>query len=317
MKPKYKQGATLGTTEKILTKHELITNKIIESLEQNIIPWKKPWNSITPQNMLTKKEYRGINHFLLGMVPTQYPMFATFNQIKAQRGSVIKGSKSVPVFFYKFGKKGETDIITNKTNEKSFCMMKQYAVFVMEQTEGLDLSLYIDPILDFKPALEAENLVNAFTQSQLLKIENAQNAAYSPSKDHLIMPLKNQFHSVDAYYSTMFHEIIHSTGHSKRLNREGFDGSYHKFGSKGYAFEELIAEFGASMLASYCGVDTSLEEGQNAAYIKSWLKKLNDDKTLAYKAASKAQMAVDYVLKEYGFNAFGAEELETIENEGA
>ena len=308
MKPKYTEGPTLGTVEKILTKHELITNKIIESLEQNIIPWKKPWRSISAQNLITKKEYRGINHFLLGMVPTQYPMFATFNQIKASGGSVLKGSKSVPVFFYNFGKKGETDKKTGKTNEKSFAIMKQYAVFTMEQTEGLDLSLFIDPVLDFKPVLSAESLVNAYTQSQLLKINHAQNAAYSPSQDYLIMPSKNSFYSVDGYYSTVFHEIIHSTGHSKRLNREGFDGSYHKFGSKGYAFEELVAEFGASMLASYCGVDTSLEEGQNAAYIKGWLKKLNDDKTLAYKAASKAQLAVDFVLKEAGFNAFGIDE---------
>lgn len=314
MKQKYKQGPTLGSVEKIKNKNELITSMIIESLENNVIPWKKPWTSLAAQNMLTKKEYRGINHLLLGMVPTQYPVFATFNQIKAQGGSVIKGSKSVPVFFYNFGKKGETDNRTGKTNEKSFAIMKQYAVFTMEQTEGLDLSLFIDPVLDFKPVLEAENLVNAYTQSQLLKIENAQNAAYSPSKDYLIMPLKTSFHSVDAYYSTIFHEMIHSTGHKDRLKREGFDGSFHKFGSKGYAFEELVAEFGASMLASYCGVDTSLEDGQNAAYIKSWLKKLNDDTTLAYKAASKAQIAVDFILNAAGFEAFGNEEQsQTIE----
>jgi antirestriction protein ArdC len=308
MAVKYKAGETLGTTERILSKHELITQKIIESLESNIIPWKKPWKSINPQNLLTKKEYRGINHFLLGMVPTQYPTFATFNQIKSQGGSVLKGSKSAPVYFYNFGKKGETDKRTGKENEKSFAIMKQYAVFTMEQTEGLDLSLFIDPVLDFKPVLLPESLVNAFTQSQLLKIIPAQNAAYSPSQDHLIMPLKTSFFSVDAYYSTIFHEIVHSTGHKDRLKREGFDGSYHKFGSKGYAFEELVAEFGASMLASYCGVNTSLEDGQNAAYIKGWLKKLNDDKTLAYKAASKAQVAVDFILEAAGFNAFNNDE---------
>lgn len=313
MKQKYKTGETLGIVEKVLSKHELITNKIIESLEQNIIPWKKPWKSINAQNLITKKEYRGINHFLLGMVPTQYPTFATFNQIKAQGGSVIKGSKSIPVYFYKFGKKGETDRYTNKENEKTFCMMKQYAVFTMEQVEGLDLSLFIDPVLDFKPVLLPESLITAFTQSQLIKINHAQNAAYSPTNDYIVMPNKTQFHSEDAYYSTIFHEMIHSTGHSSRLNREGFDGTYHKFGSKGYAFEELVAEFGASMLASYCGVDTSLEDGQNAAYIKGWLKKLNDDKTLAYKAASKAQTAVDFVLNAAGFNAFGTDETQIIE----
>lgn len=313
-KAKFKQGETLGTVEKVKSKHELITDKIIESLESNVIPWKKPWNALDAQNLVTRKEYRGINRLLLGMIPTKYPFFATFNQIRDAGGTVIKGSKSVPVFFYSPIKKISEDYKNEDESElsvKSFWLMKQYAVFTLEQTEGIDFNQFIDPVLDFKPVFAAENLVNAFCQNQLLGIKTAQNAAYSPTQDHLIMPEKNQFHSVDAYYSTMFHEMIHSTGHAKRLKREGFDGSYHSFGSKGYAFEELVAELGASMLASYCGVDTSLENGQNAAYIKSWLKVFKGDTTMAYKAASKAQAAVDFILNAAGFTAFGETEEQT------
>lgn len=310
-KPTHRQvEGEIGKVEKIPSKHELITNKIIESLESNTIPWKKPWTSLSPKNLHSNKEYRGINHFLLSMVPTKYPFFLTFNQAKGLGGSVLKGSKSVPVFFYSPITKKELDEKTLEVDEKSYWLMKQYSVFTLEQIEGIDYSQFIDPVIDFTPVMGAENLINAFLGSQGLKVYPAQSAAYSPSQDHLVMPQRDQFHSVDAYYSTMFHEMIHSTGHSSRLKRAGFEvGEYHRFGSKGYAFEELVAEFGAAMLASYCGVDTSLEDGQNAAYIKSWLKNLKDDPTLAYKAASKAQAAVDFILNAAGFAAFDNNEL--------
>src|SRR5690606_4019434 len=100
-KPTYKQGEKLGTVEKIKSKHEEIAQRIIDALESNSIPWKKPWVSSFPKNLKTLKEYRGINHILLQMIPTKYPMFAAFNQIKELGGSVLKGSKSVPIYFYK------------------------------------------------------------------------------------------------------------------------------------------------------------------------------------------------------------------------
>lgn len=310
-KPKFKQGETLGTVEKIKSKHELIADKIIESLEANVIPWKKPWTALSPKNLHSMKEYRGINHILLSMVPTKYPYFLTFNQVKDLGGTVLKGSKSVPVFFYSSIKKEDPNKKEDEVSsaDRSFWFMKQYAVFTLEQVDGIQLGQFIDPVIDFKPVLEAENLIKSFLESQGLKVYPAQNAAYSPSQDHIVMPQKDQFHSVDAYYSTIFHELIHSTGSEKRLKRAGFSiGEYHRFGSKGYAFEELVAEFGAAMLASYCGVNTSLEDGQNAAYIKSWMKNIKEDPAICYKAASKAQAAVDFILKAAGFNAFGEEE---------
>lgn len=310
-KAKFKQGETLGTVEKVKSKHELIADKIIESLESNNIPWKKPWTSLSPKNLHSQKEYRGINHILLSMVATKYPFFLTFKQAKELGGSVLKGSKSVPVFFYSTIKKMDENYKNEDESElsvKSFWFMKQYSVFTLEQIDGIDFSQHIDPVIDFKPVMAAENLANAFLCDQLIQVRGAQRAAYSPLLDQIVMPDKNQFHSVDAYYSTIFHEMIHSTGHEKRLKRAGFDGEYHRFGSKGYAFEELVAEFGAAMLASYCGVDTSLQDGQNAAYINSWLKVIKEDPTICYKAASKAQAAVDFILKAAGFSVFGEDE---------
>lgn len=311
-KPKFKQSETeLGKVEKVKSKHELISDKIIESLESNNIPWKKPWTSFNPRNLTTQKEYRGINHILLSMVPTKYPFFVTFNQVKELGGTILKGSKSVPVFFYSTIKKDDSNKQEGEiaSKDSSYWFMKQYSVFTLEQVDNVDFNMLIpDELYDFKPVMKAENLVNAFLQDQLLSIKPAQKAAYSPSLDYIVMPQKNQFHSVDAYYSTIFHEMIHSTGHEKRLKRAGFDTTYHKFGSKGYAFEELIAEFGAAMLANYCGVDTSLQDGQNAAYINSWLKVIKDDPAICYKAASQAQKAVDFILKSAGFSVFGEDE---------
>lgn len=310
-KPKFKQSETqIGVVEKIKSKHELIADKIIESLESNNIPWKKPWTSLSPKNLHSMKEYRGINHILLSMVATKYPFFLTFKQAKELGGTVLKGSKSVPVFFYSTIKKDDPNKQENEVSsaDRSFWFMKQYSVFTLEQIDGIDFSQHIDPVIDFQPVMKAENLVNSFIQDQLLSIKPAQKAAYSPSLDYIVMPDKGQFHSVDSYYSTIFHEMIHSTGHEKRLKRAGFDTTYHKFGSKGYAFEELVAEFGAAMLASYCGVDTSLQDGQNAAYINSWLKVIKDEPTICYKAASQAQKAVDFILNAAGFSVFGDNE---------
>ena len=312
-KPKFKQSETeVGVVEKIKSKHELIADKIIESLESNLIPWKKPWTSFNPRNLTTQKEYRGINHILLSMVPTKYPFFVTFNQVKEIGGTILKGSKSAPVFFYSPIKKIDENYKNEDESQlsvKSYWFMKQYSVFTLEQVDNVDLNMFIpDELYDFKPVMQAENLINAFLQDQLIQVKPAQKAAYSPSLDYIVMPQNNQFHSVDGYYSTMFHEMIHSTGHEKRLKRAGFDTTYHRFGSKGYAFEELVAEFGAAMLANYCGVDTSLESGQNAAYINSWLKVIKDDPTICYKAASQAQKAVDFILNAAGFSVFGEDE---------
>ncbi len=320
-KPQYKQGEKLGTVEKIQSKHEEIAQRIIDSLEANVIPWKKPWTALPAQNLFSRKEYRGINQMLLSLIPTKYPFFFTFQQAKEHGGHIIKGSKSIPVYFYK-----PLTYLDNKqpikedgsANEKSWFMMKQFQVFTIEQCEGIQVEQFIDPVIDFEPVLKAENLVKAWLESQKMEVLGAQGAAYSPSKDYLLMPAENMFHSVDAYYSTMFHEMIHSTGHSSRLNRDGFNPeTYHTRKSKGYAFEELIAEFGAAMLASYCGVDTSLEEGQSTAYIKGWLEVFKADPQIAYKAASKAQAAVDFILNATGFNAFGEEETETEQKIGA
>jgi len=299
----YKIGE-IAKNEVTLTKYEIITKKIIEALESNTVPWKKPWISLRPQNLFSKKEYRGINFLLLSMVPTKYPYFATFKQVQEAGGVILKGSKSLPVYFFSPVDKKENPNVESETESKSYYLMKQYNVFTCEQIDGIDFSYRMANLhKEFNQVERAEEIISKYIQSQNIKLLPSQEASYTPSIDCLSMPQKENFDSEGAYYSTIFHEIIHSTGNTKRLNRKGFGiNEYHNKGSEGYAFEELVAEFGAAMLSSYCGIDNSIEVEQSTAYIKNWLNIFKADPTIAYKAASKAQSAVDYVLKSAGVN---------------
>lgn len=121
-------------------------------------------------------------------------------------------------------------------------------------------------------------------------------AYYHPLQDIVNVPPLKDFPNPAEHYSTLFHEMVHSTGHKNRLNREGIKGLA-SFGSETYSKEELIAELGASMLCGVAGIDNDTIEN-SASYIQSWLKALKNDKTLIVSAAQQAQKAVDYILNE-------------------
>ena len=109
------------------------------------------------------------------------------------------------------------------------------------------------------------------------------------------MPNANFFKSNEGYYSTLFHEMIHSTGHASRLKREGVT-NYSAFGSHSYAKEELVAEFGASFLRGLTGIETKNEKNNSVAYLQSWIKSLTNDPSLLIGAAGQAQKACDFIL---------------------
>jgi len=107
------------------------------------------------------------------------------------------------------------------------------------------------------------------------------------------MPSRTAFESQAEYYSTLFHELTHSTGHAKRLAREGFD-TPQKFGSESYSREELIAEMGSAMLCGVAGIEQNTL-ANSAAYLKTWIARLKADSKLIISAASAAQKAADYI----------------------
>ena len=119
-------------------------------------------------------------------------------------------------------------------------------------------------------------------------------ACYSPQLDYIQLPPKETFHSLEEFYSTAFHELSHATGHTSRLARKSItDTAY--FGSHSYSQEELVAEFGASMLCAVASIEQSTIEN-SAAYIQGWLKVLKNDKKCLVLAAAQAQRAADFIL---------------------
>jgi|21_taG_2_1085346.scaffolds.fasta_scaffold07077_4 antirestriction protein ArdC len=276
--------------------HEKITNRIIEELEKGNIPWKKPWkgSSEYPKNLISGKTYSGINFFMLSMSHYESNYFLTFNQAKAISGNVKKGEKGFPVIFYgqakgKENSKGET--------EKGYSFLKSYTVFNIEQCENLDHSRIeeaktFEP-LEFNPIEEAENIIKGYIGKPEITFKENQ-AFYRPLTDSINMPKKENFNNVSGYYSTLFHEMTHSTGHKKRLARpEIIENNY--FGSNDYSKEELTAELGSAFLCSQSGIDNTLEN--SVSYLQSWLKvlKSKDNSKWIIEASSKAQKAVNYI----------------------
>lgn len=268
------------------TVYEIVTNTIIEKLEQGVIPWRQPWtNSGGAVNWNTQKPYRGINSMILG--PGEY---ATFKQITEAGGKVKKGAKSQIVVFWKWLEKdneqtGETEKIP---------LLRYYRVFeVNTQVEGLESKRQNVEAYEHNPIEEAEKIFKAYINGPDYTF-NSGRAYYVPSQDKINVPPIKDYKVPEEYYCTLFHEMIHSTGHKSRLNRSGIV-AIASFGSEVYSKEELVAEMGAAMLCTMAGIDNHTIEN-SASYIQSWLRVLKEDKKLIIQAAGQGQKAVDHIL---------------------
>ena len=275
--------------------YEMINSRIMELLEQGTVPWKKPWqgSSAMPQNLVSKKAYRGVNSFLLACQPYGSPYWLTFKQCSELGGKVVKGSKSTPVVFWKMLEQNTSEQDIETTITVSRFILKYYNVFNAEQCEGITTPPLPEPSTLFSPIENAELIFLGMPCKPEIKY-GGNRACYSPSLDYVKLPEKSAFNSPEEYYSTLFHELGHATGHEKRLARKSvLEPSY--FGSHEYSKEELVAEMGAAFLCGHAGIEHSTIEN-SAAYIKGWLKALKDDKTLLVHAAAQAQKSAEYIL---------------------
>ena len=123
--------------------------------------------------------------------------------------------------------------------------------------------------------------------------QEGDKAFYRPSNDTIVLPMMSQFAETAEYYSTAFHEMVHSTGHSNRLNR--LTQTAH-FGNEEYSKEELVAEIGASALVNQAGLETEKSFRNSTAYVQSWLNVLKNDKRFIVSASGKAEKAVELIL---------------------
>jgi antirestriction protein ArdC len=266
--------------------YERITERIITLLEQGTVPWHKPWTVKIglPRNLVTQKPYRGINVFLLLAMSYESPHWLTLRQANQLGGSVKKGEKACPVVFWKQMKIEETESVESK----NIPLLRLYHVFNVAQCDGLKGAPETVPITVTKPA----EIVANMPKPPVIKHGMALSY-YSPSEDTVGMPVRERFETETGYYATLFHELIHSTGHEKRLKRASI-AERNGFGSDRYCKEELIAELGSAFLCGYADiVERTIDN--SAAYLQGWLRRLQSDRTLIVSAAAQAQKACDFI----------------------
>jgi antirestriction protein ArdC len=280
--------------------YDIITERILKEIEKGTLPWHQPWKSVNgeeAQNLVSKKGYRGINRFLLSHLPYARPYYLTYKQAGDLGGTVKKGEHGTPVIFWKRNTYTKTASDGTQSEENGF-MLRYYTVFNVEQCDGLRQSPpEIVPIEGqvIDTMAQAEDLVDAYAQRPTVTHIAQNRAYYQPSTDSIVLPERTQFVSSAEYYSTLFHELTHSTGHKTRLNRPTLvDASY--FGSQNYSKEELVAEMGAAFLCGEAGIENEAALKNSASYLDGWRKKLHADSKLVIQAAAQAQKAADHIL---------------------
>lgn len=274
--------------------YEMITDRIIEQLENGVVAWQKPWTGVHDgaYNRISNKPYSLLNQMLLSKTGE----YATFKQWTELGGHIKKGEKAEIVTFWKIQQIEEENEDGEKTI-KQLPLLRYYNVFHISQVEGVEPKS-ID-LNELQPIEEAERIKTEYMQREHIKIlEKVTNKAfYSPSLDYIQVPCKEQYQNIEEFYSTLFHEMIHSTGHKVRLDREDVKDCMY-FGSENYSKEELCAELGSAFIINKLGIASSKSFTNSTAYIQSWLRVLKNDKKFIISASSRAEKAVKYILNE-------------------
>lgn len=313
---------------------QIFANLMIERIESlKDEKWEKPWfcpqkrNRFFPKN-IKGNLYQGGNSFLLTFFALaknyQTPIFLTFKQAQERNISILKGEKSTPIYFKNFVayKKDNGNIKLTLDEYKTLTdeekklynlvfYVKMYLVFNLEQTnfsevhpdqwEGLvkyynaeeecpdnDTSFNV-PILD--------NMLQNNEWVCPIFFQKINKAYFAPSIDEIRMPFKEMFVSGERFYSTLLHEMSHSTGTENRLNRN----LNNYFGTDNYAVEELIAEFSAAFTSFKLGI-FSIPQVDNAIYLSSWLKVLKESPKYIFNILDNSVKASNYILEQIGFD---------------
>mgnify|MGYP005763799727 FL=1 len=272
---------------------QMVTDRIIEQLERGLIPWEKPWGGIRggAYNRITSKPYSLMNQMILKHTGE----YATFHQWVNLGGRIKKGEKAEKIFFWKIIKvEKETE---EKRKKVMIPILKTYSVFHISQVENVQPKE--QNLAAVKPMGQGERILQEYIDREKLLFREvvSDDAYYSPLKDIVVIPCKEQYSHMNEYYSTAFHEMIHSTGHPKRLGR--FENIQSVLGKKeDYSKEELVAEMGSSYLMNLAEIETKKTFRNSAAYIQNWLQVLRNDNRFIVSAASKAEQAVCYILGE-------------------
>ena len=281
--------------------YAMVTDKIISLLENNVVPWRRPWTSTgLPRNLVSKKPYRGVNVFLLSASKYVSPYWLTMRQANELGGNIRKGEESTAIVFWKIddAKQNTEDLEAEETEQEKRrrFLLRFYRVWNLEQCELPQAVLDRLPKIETHQhdPIEAVEKIIAGMPNPPEIVRGGSKAFYSPLTDRVTLPPRELFISAEEEAATETHELVHSSGSEKRLAREGICEAA-PFGSPVYSKEEMVAEMGAAFLCAEAGISNAVIDNQ-ASYVAGWLKKLRDDRKILIHAAAQAQHAVDYIL---------------------
>ena len=275
-----------------LNVYTMVTSRIIEQLEKGIIPWERPWTGVRngAYNRISKKPYSMINQMIL----KHNGEYASFNQWRELGGKIRKGEKSEIIVFWKM-LEVEKENSHGELEKTIIPYLKYINVFHISQVDGVEP--LEQPFKDIAPIEDADKIILDYvTRESIDYREQASNEAfYSPSHDRVVVPMKEQYQHINEFYSTAFHELVHSTGARNRLDRL-CTGAIASFGSEIYSKEELVAEIGSASILNTLGIETNKTFRNSTAYIQNWLQVLRNDNKFIISASSQAEKAVAYIL---------------------
>ena len=287
--------------------YQMVTDRICELLEHGFIPWDKPW-AMTKSCAWSGCDghvYTLLNQFLLADPGKKYKGFdemiediagewVTFKQALDRGGNVKKGEHGRKIIFFTMLPTKDKD--GNETGEMH-PVITWSTVFKISQCENVEQKFHMDAgmLYDFDPNQTADEVASGyiFREGITFRTKQSDRAFYNPSSDTVVLPLPEQFADNGEYYSTLFHELTHSTGNQKRLNRIT---NVAAFGSEEYSAEELVAEIGSASIMATLGIESSGTVRNSAAYIQNWLKALKNDKRMIVTASAKAEKAIKMIL---------------------
>lgn len=278
--------------------YERIAESFIEMLNNGVSPWNRPWKTSGghPMNFVSRRRYSGVNWFLLLQLPTSTPFWLTYKQAKELGGNVRKGQHGQTVVYWNMLDKKDPETkepVLKDGKAVKLPFLKTYTVFNLDQTEGIKFPPEVKEDLkqiDFEPIEACKQVVDEWEDCPEIE-HGGGRACYSPTGDVIRMPDPDTFKSAEYYYSTLFHEMGHATGHEDRLKR---DMSGH-FGSYDYGKEELVAEMTSAFLCAETHIDNPVREC-TAAYFDNWIKAIKGDPKMLVQAAGQAQKAANYIL---------------------
>jgi len=285
--------------------HEQVAARIIRQLEEGSAPFQKPWEPgsglALPYNPTTGNRYRGINSIQLLSEAREDPRWMTYKQAQSVDAQVNRGERGTTIQYWKFnnekavrGADGKTvKAASGKTVKEQTKLDRPRvffaSVFNAEQISGLPaLEQPERPVHAWERIERAEHILKASGAN--ISHEDQSLAFYSPRTDAITLPLRTQFRSTEGYYSTAIHELGHWTGHETRLNRD----LSHRYGTEGYAREELRAEIGSMIVNRE--LNLGHDPKNHVAYVGSWIKALKDDPLEIFRASAEAEKISDYVM---------------------